>query len=165
MPRIHGGHLIFRNADDLAAQILRCANPAVGADVDVAVTEYPRHESRDAQVARIAAQARQDVRTGGQLGHVEILRVIDAREKLFRPQWEEVDVTSLHRHTTAHDRVEPIVRATGEADLKLGHLGKPPASVLHRGLARISSHVSFRPSAFMQLACKVASLAQRLSFH
>ena len=48
--------------------------------------------------------------------------MIDAREKLLGPQREEVDVTSLDRHTTAHDRIEPIVGATGEADLKLGHL-------------------------------------------
>jgi hypothetical protein len=102
----------------------------------------PAHERRYAEVVRIAAQARQDVRTGGQLGHVEILRMIDAREKLLRPQRKEVDVTSLDRHTTAHDRIEPIVGTTSEADLKLGHLGKPPASVLHRGLARISLQVS-----------------------
>ena len=57
-----GGHLIFRNADDPAAQILRRANAAVGADVDVAVPEHPRYKSRYAQVVRIAAQARQDVR-------------------------------------------------------------------------------------------------------
>jgi hypothetical protein len=62
------------------------------------------------------------MRTGGQLGDVEILRLIDARKKLFRPQRKEVDVASLDRHPPADDGIEPIIRATREANLKLGHL-------------------------------------------
>jgi hypothetical protein len=90
--------------------------------------------------------------------------MIHARKKLFGPQREEIDVASLDPNTPAHDGIEPIVGATGEADLKLGHPFKPPASfcivVAH------DCHCKFRlPSiGMMQLGCVAAPLAQRRLF-
>src|SRR5262249_2886697 len=42
----HRGDLIFREADALAAQILRRADACVGADVDAGVAAEPRHGRR-----------------------------------------------------------------------------------------------------------------------
>jgi hypothetical protein len=90
--------------------------------------------------------------------------MIDARKKLFGAQREEIDVASLDRHTPADDGIEPIIWATGEADLKLGHSFKPPAS-LCIVVAR-DCHCKFRlpPIGTMQLAYVAASLAQRRLF-
>jgi len=49
----HGGDLIFRQADALAAQVGGRADAGIGADVDAGMPEQPRHEGGDADIGRI----------------------------------------------------------------------------------------------------------------
>ena len=76
----------------------RAFDAAVGADVDAAVAEQPRHERRDRDVMRVAARRGQHIAAHRDFGDVELLEFEGAVERFLRLQRDRRDVAALDRH-------------------------------------------------------------------
>src|SRR3984893_2184152 len=121
-----GGHLIFRQPDGLALEVLRARDAAVGADIDAAVTKQPRHEGRDRDVMGVAARRRHRVAAHRDFGDVEFGELEGAVERLFRLQVDRGDVATFDRRAAVEYRAGAVIVADGKAQLQ-GH------GVLRRG--------------------------------
>ena len=100
----HGGDLIFRQADALAAQVLRRLDAGVGADVDAGMAEQPRHEGRDADIGRGAGRDGAHVARERQLRDVEFLVAEGAEENLLGIERQVGDGAALDLDAAVLDR-------------------------------------------------------------
>ena len=105
------GHLVFGQADRLAAQILRLLDPPVGADIDPGMAEHARDESGNADERAFVARGHDHEAGERELAGIEFLESEGAEEHLFRLHRDEGHLATLDLDPTVLDRRDPIVIA------------------------------------------------------
>ena len=127
------GHLVFGNADHLAAQVLRALDAAVGSDIDRRVTEQPRRKHRDADIRASALRHQVHRVRQRQFGDVELLVAEGAVERFLRRHRTADRLAAIDADRPVEDRACPVVIDAGDADCQFRH------SLSLAGLARNSS--------------------------
>ena len=118
----HGGDLVFRQPDALAAQVFGLTDARAVADVDAGMPEDARHERRNADIGRGAGRDRAHVARERNLRDVEFLIAEHAEEDFLRIQRQIGDRAAVDLDLAVLDRLGAVVVAARDGYRHVGHL-------------------------------------------
>src|SRR5467141_3253757 len=118
----HGrGHLVLRDADSLAGELLRLADAALRGDENARVPEKARWKNGDGDEGGVLTHERHAIRGQRHLRRVELAVAQHPEKRLLDEEFVIDEVDALGTHAAVGERSSTVVVPAGEGELESGH--------------------------------------------